>query len=83
MLELARPQPLIEDLSFTTKKKCLESYKNFMCRYNFPACKPDEGVTVPMCVNDCLEFHETCGLRAGDCTKADVFEGISDECEEI
>eukprot|EP00347_Sterkiella_histriomuscorum_P019971 403339592 len=81
LLELAQPlnQTGIMNLEVTTTKSCLESYKQFTCRYNFPLCDGETGETFKICQTECIiislfnnsfkgsTFYGNCGLDVAGC----------------
>ena len=64
MAELTVPPPSsgIGSFEITSVKDCLESYKTFSCRYNFPSCDPVTGETDPICQTECQNFYTLCGM---------------------
>ena len=55
----------VSGLQVSSVIKCLESYKQFSCRYNFPLCNPETGDTYPICQEECNQYFENCGMDIG------------------
>jgi hypothetical protein len=80
--ELARPfgeeSATVSGLELTSKTSCLIAYKQFMCRYNFPLCEPDTGLTHKVCSKECIIFNDECGMPNSKCSSK-FFEFMDDE----
>ena len=77
MRELAYPidpdtKYSIANLELTTKFDCLESYKRFTCRYNFPYCDLETGEVHNICQEECKVFYFTCGMDTLNCDLKNV-----------
>ncbi|CDW79026.1 UNKNOWN [Stylonychia lemnae] len=69
LLELQYPMESsqVGNLEMTTSIDCLESYKQFSCRYNFPLCDEESGETYKICQTECNNFYVNCGLDPAGC----------------
>ena len=82
MLELAEDfsnSELVSDMELTSDLGCLEMYKQFTCRYNFPLCDLETGKSEKVCPNECLAFHNNCGLPGANMCSSRFFENIEEE----
>ena len=72
LLELARPfgeeSQFVSGLELTSDVSCLQGYKQFTCRYNFPYCDSETGEISMACPEECIYFHTSCGLSAKECS---------------
>jgi hypothetical protein len=66
-------------MEMTTAIKCLNTYKKFNCRLNFPLCDPDTGDTYPVCLSDCTNSHVFCGLDATGCSDGITFVNVAED----
>ena len=64
-------------LELTTTLACMDSYKQFNCRYNFPSCDPETGEVFPVCITDCVDSFANCGNDEFDCTNERKYKNIS------
>ena len=58
----------VQGMELTTDVGCLEMYKQFVCRYNFPLCDLETGKSEKICPSECVAFHLNCGLSAAMCS---------------
>ncbi len=63
-------------MELTSKVSCLQSYKNFMCRYNFPYCDPETGEVKPICIQDCYNAYVECGNALDSCNDPTVYNNV-------
>ena len=64
-------------MELTSQVSCLQSYKMFMCRYNFPYCDPDTGEVRPICLTDCYNAYVNCGNDSASCDDASVYNNLA------
>ena len=70
----------VAGMQLTTTSACLESYKKFNCRYNFPMCDPESGEVEPVCITDCEDAFLNCGYEeAGDCSPDSGYRNLSED----
>ena len=77
-LNNASSDVVIPGLFLTSAIKCLNSYKKFNCRLNFPMCDPQSGKTFPICTQDCDDAHTFCGLDPIGCTDGFSFPSVGE-----
>ena len=69
----------VAGLELTSDTACLNSYKQFMCRYNFPLCDPITGEVFPVCLQDCYNAYENCGNAPDNCDNPLVYRNVGSE----
>ena len=51
----------------SNNKNCYDSYKNFLCQFNFPKCNRDTAVSAPVCKSVCTQFFSDCMSSSDAC----------------
>ena len=78
----------VSGLELTSDQACLQGYRQFTCRYNFPLCDGtvEEGEVADVymgCPEECIFFHASCGLSTKECGSKffDFMMEESESCE--
>lgn len=51
----------------SNNKLCYNSYKKFLCQFNFPKCSAPDEVSLPVCKSACIQFFEDCMSSSDAC----------------